>query len=321
MINFIIPLSVPKNKRSTYRQSFKLATKGTGKLLLFAADQKVEHLNDDFFGAGITPEDASPEHLFQVAAGIPGAVMAAHIGLLSRYGNDYRHLPFILKVNGKSPLDKRVDDLFSGTWLSSEQIEQFTETSGLNIVGLGHTVILGSTQEAKMLKEASEMIQTAHELGLLAIIWMYPRNASIKNEEDVHLVAGGAGVAACLGADFVKVKYPYKKFTDDKKAAAFSEVTKAAGRTNVICVGGSKLPAEELLKHLGRQLKNNSKGMAIGRNLHQRPLSEATALGNALSAMIHKNVSATEAIKLFKGSKTKVKKINSHPPRRVLGLF
>ncbi|MDP3836768.1 MAG: aldolase [bacterium] len=321
MIDFITPLSVPKNKRSTYRQNFKIATKGTGKLLLFAADQKVEHLNDDFFGAGITPEDASPEHLFQVAAGIPGAVMAAHIGLLARYGGDYRHLPFILKINGKSPLDKRADDLFSGAWLSSEQIEQFTETSGLNIVGLGHTIILGSTQEAKMLKQASKVIQTAHELGLLAIIWMYPRNASIKNEEDVHLVAGGAGVAACLGADFVKVKYPYKKFTDDKKTAAFSEVTKAAGRTSVICVGGSKLPAEELLKHLGRQLKNGTKGLAIGRNLHQRSLSEATALGNALSAMIHKDVSASEAIKLFKGNKTNAKKANSHSPRRVLGLF
>ncbi|PKL57708.1 MAG: hypothetical protein CVV34_06105, partial [Methanomicrobiales archaeon HGW-Methanomicrobiales-5] len=206
-------------------------------------------------------------------------------------------------------------------WLSSDRIEQFTENSGLNIVGLGYTVILGSSREAKMLKQASKVIQTAHELGLLAIIWMYPRNSSIKNEEDVHLVAGGAGVAACLGADFVKVKYPYKKYIDDKKATAFQEVTKAAGRTRVICVGGSKLPAEELLKHLGRQLKNGSTGLAIGRNLHQRPLKEATALGNAIAAMLHKGATAAEAIKIYKGDKSKAKKAVVRPPKRLLGLF
>ncbi len=35
--------------------------------MLFAGDQKVEHLNRDFFGAGITVEDNDPNHLFQIA--------------------------------------------------------------------------------------------------------------------------------------------------------------------------------------------------------------------------------------------------------------
>ncbi|HNU81472.1 MAG TPA: aldolase [bacterium] len=300
MVKFSVPLSVPKQQRDNYLKNLKLATRGCGRLFLFAGDQKVEHLNADFYGPGITPEDASPAHLFAIASQIPGAVLAAHVGLLATYGKDYKNLPYILKVNGKSPLSGSQDNLYSGAWLKNDHVIRFQRQSGLKIVGLGYTVYLGSNQEAQMLKEAAEMIHSAHQAGLLAIIWMYPRHPQIKNEDDVHLIAGGAGVAACLGADFVKVKYPYKTANTETKAAAFKEVIRAAGKTRVICVGGGRQKAEDLLKHLFRQLKNGAAGMAIGRNLHQRPLKEAMSLGMAISALIHDNVSLNQALAILK---------------------
>ena len=36
--------------------------------MLFACDQKIEHLNDDFFGANIALDDAEPEHMFQIGS-------------------------------------------------------------------------------------------------------------------------------------------------------------------------------------------------------------------------------------------------------------
>lgn len=312
-----IPLSVPNKKKGTYERNFKIATHNSGRLFLFAGDQKVEHLNDDFYGPGIALDDSSPEHLFQIAAGVPGAILATHIGLLAHYGRKYSQLPFILKVNGKSPLDKNPDDSYSGSWLPLEQVIRFQEQSKLKIVGLGHTIYLGSRREAEMMKEAAATIQAAHQAGLLAIIWMYPRNSKIKDEDNVHLIAGGAGVAACLGADFVKVKYPYKTANSDKKAAAFQEVIKAAGKTQILCVGGSKQRAEELLKHLERQLKNGSSGLAIGRNLHQRPLAEAITLGKAISAMLHRGQKYQEALKILKSKPALKKKSKS----KILGLF
>ena len=66
-----VPADVPADKRSTYEANFQLVTKGTGNLALFAGDQKVEHLNDDFFGktsqGPIAAEDNDPEHLFRIA--------------------------------------------------------------------------------------------------------------------------------------------------------------------------------------------------------------------------------------------------------------
>ena len=51
------------DQRKTYEANLELVTKGTNKrLALFAGDQKVEHLNDDFFGetktGPIAPDDA-----------------------------------------------------------------------------------------------------------------------------------------------------------------------------------------------------------------------------------------------------------------------
>jgi len=319
MEKILVPLSVPKNKKSEYERNFKLATANTGNLLLFAGDQKVEHLNDDFFGPNIDPADASPSHLFQIAKNIPGAVLATHIGLLAQYGQEYKQLPFILKIDAKSNIDNDKDSAYSAAWLKPADFMRFKQQSGLKIVGLGYTIYLGSKFEAKMLQEASEMIQAVHQAGLLAIIWMYPRHSKIKNEDDIHLIAGGAGVAASLGADFVKVKYPYKLANNDKKAAEFQEVIKAAGKTRVICVGGSKQKAEDLLTHLARQLKNGSAGLAIGRNLHQRSLKDASLLGKSLAAMMHQRANKAEALRILKAKDIKKKKQKSKS--KILGMF
>jgi len=317
MSKILIPLSVPKRQHDAYLKNYKLATKNSGHLFLFAGDQKVEHLNNDFYGAGISPEDANPEHLFKIASQVPGAVLATHIGLLSHYGQDYRQASYILKINGKSPLNTKKDDTISAAWLDLDKVINFKNQSKLKIVGLGYTVYLGSSQEAQMLKEAAEMIQAAHANGMLAIIWMYPRNSKIKNEDAPHLIAGGAGIAACLGADFVKVKYPYKTATTVKKAEVFKEVIDAAGRTKVICVGGSKQEAKNLLQHLERQLKTGSSGLAVGRNMHQRSLAEATALGKAIVAMLHHKASYKEALAILNNKDKKKKKTKG----KMLGFF
>ena len=67
MFEIKVPLSVPGNKKSLYKQNYSRLTNNSGKLLLIAGDQKLEHLNDDFFGRDISKEDNNPEHLFKIA--------------------------------------------------------------------------------------------------------------------------------------------------------------------------------------------------------------------------------------------------------------
>ena len=45
-----IPTDVPKSAHKEYLQNYLAATQHTGNLMLFACDQKIEHLNGDFYG-------------------------------------------------------------------------------------------------------------------------------------------------------------------------------------------------------------------------------------------------------------------------------
>ncbi len=311
-----IPLSVPSNKKREYLKNFRRLTNGSGHLLLIAGDQKVEHLNNDFYGSGIAPEDKNPEHLFKIAAASKGGVLATHPGLISRYGRDYRYLPYIIKLNGKTNIGEGEKNS-SKLWWSIEDVIKFKKQSGLNIAAIGYTLYLGGIYETEMLKAAAKAIFEAHQAGLLAVLWVYPRGKDIK-EEDIHTIAGGAGVAAALDADFVKIKYPYS--LKDKKTTAlrFQEAVEAAGRTRVICVGGDKRPVKEILEHLEGQIHiSKTVGMAIGRNLHQRSLEEATRLNAALGAIIFRGQNAKEALAIY-NNKAKMKTPRSS---KFLGLF
>ncbi len=297
----IVPLDVPKAMRETYVQNYMEITKGSGRLMLFAGDQKVEHLNDDFYGEGVPEDDADPEHLFKIAAQTKIGVFAAQLGLIARYGMDYKDVPYLVKVNSKTNLvETSQADPFSNLWYDMDQVVQFKENSGLNILGVGYTIYLGSEFEAEMLVQAAQVIYDAHQHGMLSVLWIYPRGTAVKDEKDPHLIAGATGVGACLGTDFVKVNYPKKEGA--KSAEIFKEAIKAAGRTRVVCAGGTSDEGEAFLKKLYEQIHiSGAMGNATGRNVHQKPLDEAIRMCNAVYALTVEDASVEKALKIYKG--------------------
>ncbi|MDY9927420.1 aldolase [Methanosarcina sp.] len=297
----IVPLDVPKTMRETYTKNYMEITKGSGRLMLFAGDQKVEHLNDDFFGEGVPEDDADPEHLFRIAAQAKIGVFATQLGLIARYGIDYRDIPYLIKVNSKTHLIETAQaDPFSNLWYDVDQVAEFKENSGLNILGVGYTIYLGSEFEAEMLVQAAQVIYDAHQHGMLSVLWIYPRGTAVKDEKDPHLIAGATGVGACLGTDFVKVNYPKKEGA--KSAEVFKEAVKAAGRTKVVCAGGTSDEAETFLKKLYDQIHiSGAEGNATGRNIHQKSLAEAVRMCNAVYAITVEDSSVEEALKIYKG--------------------
>lgn len=297
----IVPLDVPKAMRETYVNNYMEMTRGTGRLMLFAGDQKVEHLNDDFYGEGVPEDDADPEHLFRIASQAKIGVFATQLGLIARYGMDYRDVPYLVKVNSKTNLVETAQaDPFSNLWYDVDQVVEFKENSELNILGVGYTIYLGSEFEAEMLVQAAQVIYDAHQHGMLSVLWIYPRGEAVKDEKDPHLIAGATGVGACLGTDFVKVNYPKKEGT--KAAEIFKEAILAAGRTRVVCAGGTSDEAEAFLKKLYDQIHiSGAQGNATGRNIHQKPLDEAVRMCNAVYAITVEDASVEDALKIYKG--------------------
>jgi len=299
MKKIYIPLTVPTGKIKNYIKNYETATLGSGRLFLFAGDQKVEHLNNDFFGPEISKQDNDPEHLFKIAAAAKIGVFATQLGLIDRYGASYKKVPYLVKLNSKTNLVDDSKGAISKDLISVADVVDFKKRTKLNILGIGYTVYIGGKNEAEILQEASRAVLDAHKNGLLAVIWMYPRGPKIKNEEDINLIAGGAGVALCLSADFVKVKYPYTN--QEATAEKFREVTEAAGRTKVICAGGGRISPKNLLKNIYYQIKiSKTAGAAIGRNIHQYDLDKAVALANAIAAIVISNKTPEQAEKLLK---------------------
>jgi fructose-bisphosphate aldolase/6-deoxy-5-ketofructose 1-phosphate synthase len=297
-----IPVDVPNDVLNEYLSNYDEITHGSERLMLFAGDQKIEHLNDDFYGAGIAEDDNDPEHLFRIASQAEIGVFATQMGLISMYANDYPDIPYLVKLNSKTNLVKTAQqDPNSTQMLDVRQVVEFKKNTGLNILGVGYTVYLGSEYENAMIREAAQAVFWAHRHGLVTVLWIYPRGKAVKDEKSPELIAGATGVAACLGSDFVKVNYPKKE--GQKSAEIFKQAVKAAGRTKVVCAGGSSMEPKAFLQQLHDQIFiSGASGNATGRNIHQKPLAEAVRLANAVTAITIYGKSVDEALKVYTGA-------------------
>ena len=297
----LVPLDVPESAKATYIDNYLLVTQGSGNLMLFAGDQKVEHMNNDFYGEGIAEDDADPKHLFRIAQESRIGVFATQLGLITRYAMDYPDVPYLVKMNSKTHLVKTAQkDPYSPQLFTVQQVVNLRNSTGLDIAGIGYTIYLGSENESQMMREAAQLISEAHANGLLTVLWIYPRGTAVGDEKDPHLIAGATGVAATLGSDFVKVNAPKKD--GDSSADILKEATMAAGRTKVVCAGGSSVSAEAFLKQLYDQLHTGGcAGNATGRNIHQKPLGEAIRMCNAISALTIDEASVEDALAIYLG--------------------
>jgi DhnA family fructose-bisphosphate aldolase class Ia len=297
--NVIVPLDVPKAARESFIKNYLTITRESGRLMLFAGDQKVEHLNADFYGKGIHPDDSDPEHLFRIASQANIGVFATQLGLIARYGMDYPEIPYLVKLNSKSNLVKASQsDPLSNQWIDVKQVADFQQNSGLKILGVGYTIYLGSQFEAEMLRRAAQLVYYAHQYGLITVLWIYPRGKGVADEKGPHLIAGATGVAACIGSDFVKVNYPRKEGYESKEI--FKEAVLAAGRTKVVCAGGSSVDVESFLQRLHDQIfMSGASGNATGRNIHQKSLEEAVRMCNAIYAITVEGKTVKEALKIY----------------------
>ena len=277
-----IPADIPQGAHALYTKNYQAITYDNGRLFLFAADQKIEHLNQDFSGKSIPEEVNHPRHLFEIAQRGSIGAFATHLGLISRYGKLYPDVNYIVKLNGKTnivPTTQR-DPISLQLW-SVDDIVTFKKTSGLNIRGVGYTLYLGSEHESAMLTQAAQTVYQAHQHGLVAILWIYPRGKAVKDERADTVVAGATGVAAALGADFVKINPPRGGYKALKTAIY------AAGQTQVVCTGGKKVPTRSYLKQLKDQLaKGATSGCAVGRNIFSYKLEQAIEITKKIAQIL-----------------------------------
>jgi len=134
-----------------------------------------------------------------------------------------------------------------------------------------------------MLEEFGQVEEEAHEEGLPAIAWIYPRGEAVKNDTAPEIVAYAARAGLEMGADAVKIKYTGA--TD-----SFRWAVRAAGLAKVFMSGGPKAPTDEsFLTQVKGAMDAGATGLAVGRNVWQN--AEPLRIAASLSDIIFRNPS------------------------------
>jgi len=151
-------------------------------------------------------------------------------------------------------------------------------------------VNVGAKQEDSMLSKLGKVACECDDFGLPLLAMMYPRGPKIKDSHAVDVVAHAARLGAELGADIIKTNY-----TGD--AESFKQVVDCC-HVPIIMAGGPKAETSRaILQMVKDSMTAGGAGLSIGRNVFQH--EDPAKMVKALSAIVHKNASVSDAIKIL----------------------
>ncbi len=263
---------------------------GGGTLLVLPIDQGLEHGPVDFFA---NPDSLDPKYQYELAVEGKFSAIALHIGLAEKYFHEFAgDVPLILKLNGKTgiPSDAQAFSALTGT---------VEDAVRLGADAVGYTVYVGSPSQDRDFAQFTEVRSAAERLGMPVIVWAYPRGEAVAKKggkESLYAIDYAARVALELGADIVKVNFPVPSEKDAESPApynslklspaeAFRKVVESAGRCLVLVSGGEKIGDAELLSKVRSSMDDGATGIIFGRNMWQRPKSEALRMTRELHAI------------------------------------
>lgn len=278
---------------------------GTGYLSILPVDQGIEHSAGGSFAPN--PIYFDPENIVKLAIEGGCNAVASTLGVLGAVARKYAHkIPFVLKFNHNELLTypNKHDQIIFGS------IRQAFE---MGAAAVGATIYFGSPESSRQIIEISEAFETAHELGMVAILWCYTRsNAFKRGGVDYHASADLSGQANHLGAtiqaDIIKQKLPvnnygfreinkdgsYSKYSDKiytelatdhpVDLVRYQVINNYMGRVGLINSGGAsgKNDLAEAVKTAVINKRGGGMGLISGRKAFQKPIKDGVQLLNAI---------------------------------------
>jgi class I fructose-bisphosphate aldolase len=249
-----------------------------GKALFLAYDQGMEHGPAD-----LNLKNVDPNYILDIALEGHYNGVILHHGLAEKYYQDYyKDIPLIIKLNGQTNITK-IEPI-------SKQLCTVERAIKLGANAVGYTIYNGSENEDEMMAEFCKIVDRAHDYGLPAMVWLYPRGKFVPDPTDTSLIAYCARIGAELGADIIKIKY-------NKDEEGFKWVVKNAGKSKVLMSGGDKVDSADFLKKAYSFMQTGGMGVAVGRNVWQN--DKPFSMTKALQSIIFHKKSVEEAKKFL----------------------
>jgi class I fructose-bisphosphate aldolase len=262
---------------------------GTGKLVILPVDQGFEHGPDASFYSN--PEAYDPCYHAELALEAGLSAFASSLGMIECVAHKYAGmLPLILKLNHNNSLSRVPASAPSQSMAASVEA-----ALRLGCIGVGFTIYPGSDDLDLMIDDLRGVIEEARSVGLIAVVWSYPRGGDLSKDDETALdvISYSAHIAASLGAHIVKVKLPSAHVKDGALRAKYSadfdlndtasrvrliKRSCFAGKRLVVFSGGQKKSEDSLLSEVTAIRDGGGDGSIIGRNAFQRPRGEALKL-------------------------------------------
>ncbi len=177
----------------------------TGYLSIFPVDQGLEH--NAAYSFYHNPSYFDPENIVKMAVAGGSSAVTASVGALGLVARRYADkIPLVVKINHSQhlTLPPQTDQIMFASIKAAHQ---------MGAVGVGATVYFGSDNSPRQIEQIGRAIEQAHEMGMFAIIWCYPRNDRYQHQgkdysTSVDITAQAIHMAVSMGADIVKQKMP-----------------------------------------------------------------------------------------------------------------
>lgn len=261
---------------------------GRGRLVILPVDQGFEHGPARSFA--MNPPAYDPNYHVRLAIEAGCSAYAAPLGAIELCAREFAgEIPLILKINNS-------DVLFGSKAPISALTSSVDDALRLGCTAIGFTIYPGSSERKQMYEEIQQAASYAKRMGLVVIIWSYPRGEQLSKDGEtaIDVVAYASHIAAQLGAHIIKVKPPSahveqpeaKKVYESQKISIGSlkdrihhvVASTFGGKRVVIFSGGATKDTDSLLAEVREIAMGGGFGSIMGRNAFQRPHGDALKL-------------------------------------------
>lgn len=271
---------------------------GSGYLSVFPVDQGLEHTAAYSFYQN--PAFFDPDAICKMALEGGCSAVTSSVGALGMIAKKYADkVPLIVKLNHSEhlTLPEKTDQLL---FASIQQAHQ------MGAIGVGATIYFGSPESHRQIELISQAIEQAHNLGMFAMIWCYPRNPNYQTHENdfsesVDITAQAIHIAVSMGADIVKQKMPtptygfknlnFSKWHPDMYQALLGtheidlvryQVLHAyAGKIGLLNSGGEAAGSDDMKTAIRSAVINKragGQGIVMGRKVFKKPWDDGLKL-------------------------------------------
>jgi class I fructose-bisphosphate aldolase len=214
-----------------------------GTALFLPYDQGLEHGPRDFFA---NPAASDPKYVIGLAleGGFNG--IAIQIGLAEKFYWDFAgEVPLVLKLNGKTDIPSAIDPLSPVNATVEDAVR-------LGADAVGYTLYVGTPAQDRDFAQYLRVREDARRLGMPLIVRAYPARLGDRRQggkDSFYAVDYAARTASELGADVVKVNFPYPEKRSDvpgpyraefSAQQAIDAVVRSANRTLLLVSGGER---------------------------------------------------------------------------------